>query len=333
MQLVTDNCGSFYFSVSIGAGNSYGSRNFTVIASDDSGNTTSCSGTVNIVPPTVPTGYCSSFGNSGYEFIRSMKISTPSGTALDLVSGDNSGSAYFPAFPVDFVEGETIDFAYRPGFNGSVYAEYWRFYLDLNRDGDFDDAGELIMFDKQNRDEIRYRSITLPASFSTYGPTRMRVVMAWGGYRGACETNFWGEREDYLINLTPNYTGARLSGIDNTSKSASVDVSDNKSYNVDHPVIDPKQLPERKETGTAVKVWPNPATSGTLLNLDLSGSAKVNTVTIRQALGQIVAEVEIAPGRELRTIMLPASLIPGIYLLSGSDADREVLWTKRIVVR
>jgi hypothetical protein len=83
------------------------------------------------------------------------------------------------------------------------YKEWFRIFIDFNMDGDFDDAGELA-FDPAWASDAPVSGQITPPNFSSYGLTRMRVMMK---YKGAnlppqpCETFDFGQVEDYCVEL------------------------------------------------------------------------------------------------------------------------------------
>ena len=79
---------------------------------------------------------------------------------------------------------------------------FWRVWIDLNHDNDFDDAGEMV---GSRQVGISFGSFldndspfTIPTS-ATLGKTRMRIAMKVGGYPTPCETFERGEVEDYSV--------------------------------------------------------------------------------------------------------------------------------------
>ena len=76
-------------------------------------------------------------------------------------------------------------------------------WADLNRDGDFDDAGELLY--QGASDKEIYTSFKIPSSVPT-GRTRMRVSMSWGEYPPSCGEFDYGEVEDYTMYIMPILT-------------------------------------------------------------------------------------------------------------------------------
>ena len=77
-------------------------------------------------------------------------------------------------------------------------------WIDYNRDGDFDDAGELAFDWLTPTSDPVSGDITIPAT-AQQGQTRMRVTMKYDNDTGPptpCETFTWGEVEDYSVFLT-----------------------------------------------------------------------------------------------------------------------------------
>ena len=82
---------------------------------------------------------------------------------------------------------------------------YWRIWIDLNIDGDFEDEGETV-YRSNNKRGIRSEEIILTSGEKYYGATRMRIMMKKAsqvseGYILPCDDDFNGEVEDYEINL------------------------------------------------------------------------------------------------------------------------------------
>ena len=85
-----------------------------------------------------------------------------------------------------------------PGFSGSAYTENWRIWADLNRDGDFDDADELL-FEGSGNGTVD-GNMTIPAD-AVAGNTRLRVSMSYSSYAAACGSFTYGEVEDYTLSI------------------------------------------------------------------------------------------------------------------------------------
>jgi hypothetical protein len=82
--------------------------------------------------------------------------------------------------------------------NGS-WTAYTRIWIDFNRDGDFDDSGELVL---QKAKKLKVTgTITIPTSGVVTGQKLgLRVHSDTMSYRGPCENGWgWGEVEDYAV--------------------------------------------------------------------------------------------------------------------------------------
>ena len=154
--------------------------------------------TVNIggssTPPSGPT-YCTSGGAmNSYEFIQRIVLN---GTTRD--TGFNYGYADFTATaPIPLLRGvNSITTA--PGFNGATsYTEYWRIYIDFNKDGVFG-TDELVYSGAAS--STLTGSLTVPASAPS-GLTRMRVQMKFNTPPASpCDYYTSGEVEDYTVQI------------------------------------------------------------------------------------------------------------------------------------
>ncbi|BBO70793.1 hypothetical protein DSCA_47230 [Desulfosarcina alkanivorans] len=163
-----------------------------------------------------------------------------------------SGYSDFTADVIAVPASASIPVVLSHGPAGSLYFRSWRIWADLNRDGDFDDAGEQL-FEGAGTGRIT-GSITLPA-WAADGRTRLRVAMKLGGFPDACGTFNAGEVEDYTLAISSTgpvptgptaafaYTTAGLSAAF-TDQSTAVDAGitgwqwdfgDGRSASVQHP--------------------------------------------------------------------------------------------------
>ncbi|MFK7932951.1 MAG: T9SS type A sorting domain-containing protein, partial [Saprospiraceae bacterium] len=77
--------------------------------------------------------------------------------------------------------------------------EYFRMWIDLNRDADFDDEGELL-FEAADNQTIS-GSITISESAAN-GATLLRIAMDREHFPMSCEPFTYGEVEDYSVVIT-----------------------------------------------------------------------------------------------------------------------------------
>ncbi|HHG83849.1 MAG TPA: T9SS type A sorting domain-containing protein [Bacteroidetes bacterium] len=93
--------------------------------------------------------------------------------------------------------GSNVTLTLTPGFAGQAYTEYWKAYIDWNRDGDFDDAGEVIF--QGNGTSAQTVTVAVPVNAAS-GALRMRVAMRWDlSPGGPCCIFYYGEVEDYTV--------------------------------------------------------------------------------------------------------------------------------------
>jgi len=183
------------------AGTSY---EFQVQTDCGSGSTSAYSGSATFATSSAGGGsptYCASAGgNSSDEWIARVKVG-----ALDNTSGNNNGYGNFTTTSFNMTSGSTYALTLTPGFSGGVlgtnsYAEYWRIWIDYNRDGDFTDAGEMAFDAGATSTTAVNGNLTVPAS-ATAGSTRMRVQMKYNAASTSCESFGYGEVEDYTVNI------------------------------------------------------------------------------------------------------------------------------------
>jgi GEVED domain/Secretion system C-terminal sorting domain len=83
---------------------------------------------------------------------------------------------------------------------------FWRVWMDFNRDGDFADAGEMVLQTSSTQNTVK-AIINIPTAATT-GKTRMRVAANTDRYTTPCDGDISGEVEDYTINIiTATNTG------------------------------------------------------------------------------------------------------------------------------
>jgi len=142
--------------------------------------------------------YCTSSGtNTSYEYINKVVLGTINNT-----SGSNSGYGNYTALSTNLAGGTANTITLTPGFVGSAYREYWKVYIDYNKNGVFTDAGENVA--SVNSTSAISATFTVPAS-ALNGTTRMRIQMRYNAYTtSSCGTFTYGEVEDYTVNITGN---------------------------------------------------------------------------------------------------------------------------------
>ena len=108
---------------------------------------------------------------------------------------------------------QVVNWSVNVGTCGGWYGVNLRIYIDWNSDGDFLDANELPVNITANNG-TNSGTITVPANASI-GTARMRVIATEGTVPGPTGTYYWGETEDYCIQVAAavNCSGAPNNGV------------------------------------------------------------------------------------------------------------------------
>ncbi|MGG5488434.1 GEVED domain-containing protein, partial [Gaetbulibacter sp. PBL-D1] len=112
---------------------------FYVTALDAAGNMSSQSNTVNVTTQDVQITYCSSASsNVNDEYISRVQLNT-----IDNSSGAQFYSD-FTSISTTLTKGSQYTITVTPTWTGTTYNEAYSVWIDYNRDGDFNDAGEQV---------------------------------------------------------------------------------------------------------------------------------------------------------------------------------------------
>jgi len=146
--------------------------------------------------------YCASYGsNTNYEWIDRVEIG-----AFANVSGINYGYGDYTTTTLELNVGSTYTIDLVPAFSTISFTQYWRVWLDVNGDGDFNDVGELLL-DIDNATALPVSSaITIPTTATT-GVSTLRIAMKSVDAPTdlpplPCENFTYGEVEDYKVQVT-----------------------------------------------------------------------------------------------------------------------------------
>lgn len=225
---------------------------FSVKAKDAVGNISASSNVVNVTTLVNSVTYCTSQGTS----VASEKIGKVVFGTINNTTTAGTGYENYTAISTNATRGTAYTITITPSWTGAKRSEGYAVWLDYNGDGDFADAGELVISKAVSKTTPISGSFTIPAT-ATIGATRMRVSMKYNGIPTSCETFASGQVEDYTVNI--------VSGVA-------------KIANVSGKAI------------TEIKLYPNPTTS----ILNVSSVSENATFKVYNLLGQTIMNGRIS---------------------------------------
>ncbi len=144
-------------------------------------------------PPT-PVEYCASKATTSYyEWISRF--------AMANVDNYSEGTQYadYTNKVINVGRGDAVTMYFKSGYRGSSYNEYWNVWIDYNHDEEFSDD-EIVVRGYYYAGYTLQATITIPNT-ALLGETRLRISMKYGNYANACELFYYGEVEDYTVNI------------------------------------------------------------------------------------------------------------------------------------
>jgi PKD repeat protein len=169
-----------------------GTYSVTLTVTDDDGATDSETKSVTVSSGSGMPTYCpSSSGSADPMYINGVIIAD-----LTNPSGKSTYSD-FTNLTINMQTGQSYNVTVR--LDNSSWTAYTRIWIDFNRDGDFDDSGELVL-QKAKKSKVT-GTITIPSSGVVTGQKLgLRIHSDTMSYRGPCEVGWgWGEVEDYAV--------------------------------------------------------------------------------------------------------------------------------------
>ncbi len=173
---------------------------------NDYSNTTAIAVGLTYCRPTHQSNSCDPGGSGLGVAVYNFLLEETSGTDLILNTANGCAGAlsvFSPSHTANVTAGSTYDFEANFQLNtppsGTYYSQYVTIWVDLNRDGDFEDAGEMLHQAGMYGGPTISGSITIPPTASN-GLTTMRIRTGWdagGQVSNPCSYHAFSEAEDY----------------------------------------------------------------------------------------------------------------------------------------
>ncbi len=166
---------------------------YTVTVTDSNGCQASAAATI---PGDGSAGYCEvGHQSTEFEWIEQVQFGSQ-----NFRSGNDNGYGDYSNEVFTLQSGASNAFVLSPGQRLVNTPENWYIWIDYNRDGDFDDPGELV-YQKSSHPGNLSDAFETPLVGNTY-QTRMRIAMRYLANDLPCGNLPYGEAEDYTVRLT-----------------------------------------------------------------------------------------------------------------------------------
>gem|GEM_PF-332424 len=265
------------------------------------GSNSAYSSLINFTTTEVQLNYCASAStNTNDEFIGRVQLNTI----------DNSSGAQFYSDFTSISTTLTKDTQYTitvtPTWTGTVYSEGYAVWIDYNRDGDFDDAGEQVWSQAATQNTSVNGSFTIPSG-AVENSTRMRVSMKYNGTPTSCESFQYGEVEDYTVIIEG-------SGPDTEAPVITLNGASTLNINVGETY---SELGATATDNVDGNLTSSIIIGGDTVNTSLGGTYVV-TYNVSDAAGNAAAEV-------IRTVnVIPDTTAPVISLIGSSAISLQL---------
>jgi len=116
--------------------------------------------------------------------------------------GNDGGYQDYTAISWNAVVGTTYDVIARAklGIDDAANPNWWKLWIDFNKDGDFDDAGEELV--SKTGSAYAAHQFNLPTGTPTGdGAYIMRIAVSSSAFTSSCDITI-GEIEDYTVNIS-----------------------------------------------------------------------------------------------------------------------------------
>jgi len=253
--------------------------------------TSAYSSTISFVTTNV--NYCNSNGQSTTdEYIGNVTLNTINNTSGEGTTG--TGYSDFTYISTDLDKNLTHNISISKIWTGTQYNEAVSVWIDFNKDGDFEDAGENVFTSGASQSTPVSGSFSIPND-ALIGSTRMRVSMRYNTSPNSCGSFDYGEVEDYTVNITEPSLG-------------------NNEFILNE-----------------IKIYPNPFNDSFNISLSSDLIGQELEVSIYDLKGRLIIKENPRLNNYVITIDDLKSVSSGTYFIRIKDVKTQQLITKKLI--
>ena len=243
---------------------------------------------------TFPEPYCAWTVSNNVEPITHVLFDGIDNTTSAAING-SPALEDFTGIVGSVMQGTSVEMAVEGNTDGS-YTTVVTTFVDWNQDGDFTDAGEThpigsIINSTGTDGQQAVANIAVPAG-ALDGITRMRVTKKYNAAAGPCNTDGWGQAEDYTLQvgvpLATYSIGGTVSGLSGSGLVLSLNGTSSLPVAANGAFTFTQELGEGESYAVTVAVQPaDPAQTCTVAN----GTGTVGTVDVTNVAVTCSADV------------------------------------------
>ncbi|MBB3122643.1 hypothetical protein FHS04_000131 [Mesoflavibacter sabulilitoris] len=253
--------------------------------------TSSYSSTINFT--TTEVNYCDSNGQStSDEYIGNVTLNTinnDSGIGIT-----DTGYSDYTYITTDLDKTLTHNISVSKIWTGTMWDEAVTVWIDFNKDGDFEDAGETVFNSPASQTTPVTGNFSIPGN-AIIGSTRMRVSMKYNASPASCESFSYGEVEDYTVNIT-------------------------------EPSLSNNQF-----TINDVKIYPNPFNNSFNISLSSNFIGHKIEVSVYDMRGRLIIQENSVFDQKAISVDKLKSISNGTYFIKIKDLENQQLITKKLI--
>lgn len=253
--------------------------------------TSAYSSTINFT--TTDVNYCNSNGqNDSEEYIGNVILNTINNSSGDGMSG--TGYSDFTYISTDLDKNLTHNISVSKTWPGGQFNEAVSVWIDFNKDGDFEDAGENVFTSGASQSTPVSGSFSIPNE-ALIGSTRMRVSMRYNTTPNSCGSFDYGEVEDYTVNITePSLS------------------NDEFSLN-------------------EIKIYPNPFNNSFNISLSSNFIGHKIEVSVYDMRGRLIIQENSVFDQKSISVDNLKSISNGTYFIKIKDLENQQIITKKLI--